>query len=141
MQNLPTVSNDINTTERSKLYSFISSNGFPQLINEPTHIQINSSLYIDLIFIDQPNLSVNSGVHASFHPPCYHQIVDISFNPICYPHHINVEYGYHKTSGSTNITKAFDSVNWAKFFDQRDINVQVSVPMLNYVRCFQKLCS
>ena len=128
------VSNDINTIERSKLYSFILSNGFPQLINEPTHIQINSSLYIDLIFIDQPNPSVNSGVHASFHPPCYHQIVDISFNPnICYPHHINAEYGYHKTSDSTNIRKVFDSVNWAKFFDQRDINVQVSV--LNVKLC------
>ena len=31
-------SKDIDTTEGSKLFSLTSSNGFPQLINEPTHI-------------------------------------------------------------------------------------------------------
>ena len=30
---------DINTTEGSKLFSLTSSNGFFQLINEPTHVQ------------------------------------------------------------------------------------------------------
>ena len=43
---------------------------FPKLINEPTHIQINSSSCIDLVFTDQRNLSLNSGVHASLHPNC-----------------------------------------------------------------------
>ena len=37
-----------------------------------------SSPCIDLIFTDQPNLSVNSGVHASLHPNCHHQIVHTS---------------------------------------------------------------
>ena len=32
-------SKDINTTEELKLFSLTSSNGFPQLINEPTDIQ------------------------------------------------------------------------------------------------------
>ena len=31
-------SKDIDTTEGSKLFSLTSSNGFPQLMNEPTHI-------------------------------------------------------------------------------------------------------
>ena len=35
-------SNDINTTEGLKLLSLTSSNGFSQLIHEPTHIQANS---------------------------------------------------------------------------------------------------
>ena len=61
-------SNDINTTEGLKLFSSTSSNGFSQLIHDPTHIQANSSSCIDLVFTDQPNLSVNSGVHASLHP-------------------------------------------------------------------------
>ena len=33
---------DINTTEGANMYSVASSNGFSQLINEPTHIQENS---------------------------------------------------------------------------------------------------
>ena len=44
-------SEDINTSVGTKLYS---------LINEPTHIQINSSSCTDLVFTDQLNLSVNS---------------------------------------------------------------------------------
>ena len=63
---------DINTTEGSKLLSLTSSNGFPQLINELTHIQTGGSSCIDLMFTDQPNLLVNSGIHASLHPNCHH---------------------------------------------------------------------
>ena len=78
--------NDINTLEGSKLFSLTSANGFSQLINEPTHIQTNSSSCIDLIFTDQPNLSVNSGVHSSLHLNCHHQIVHSSFDlNIYYP--------------------------------------------------------
>ena len=61
-------SEDINTSEGIKLYSLTNSNRFSQLINELTHIQTNSSSCIDLVFIDQPNLLVNSGVHGSLHP-------------------------------------------------------------------------
>ena len=74
------LSEDFNTSEGTKLYSLTSSNGFSQLINEPTHIKTNSSSCIDLIFTDQLNLSVNSGVHSSLHPNCHHQIVHTKFN-------------------------------------------------------------
>ena len=80
----------INSTVGSKLFSLTSSNGFPRLINELTHIQTSSSSCIDLIFTDQLKISVNSGVHVSLHPNCHHQIVHSSFNlNIYYPHHIN----------------------------------------------------
>ena len=46
---------DINTKEGSKFFAPSSSNGFPQLIKEPTHIKTSSSSCIDLIFTDQPN--------------------------------------------------------------------------------------
>ena len=62
------------------MYLLTSSNGFSQLINEPTPIQTNSSFCIDLIVTNQPNLSVNSGVHSSLHPNCHHQIVHTSFD-------------------------------------------------------------
>ena len=71
-------SKDINTTEASKLFSGTSSNGFSELINEPTHIQTNSSFCIDLIFTDQSMLSVNSEVHTSLFQNCQHKIVLIS---------------------------------------------------------------
>ena len=78
--------NDINTIERSHLYSLTSSNDFSQLINEQTHIQTNNSSCIELMFTNQPNLSVNSGVDSSLHSNCHHQIVHTSFNlDIYYP--------------------------------------------------------
>ena len=87
-------SEDINTSEGLKLLSLTSANGVSQLINEPTHLQTSNSSCIDLIFTDQPSLSVNSGVHASLHPNCHHQIVHSSINlNISYPpplHHISV---------------------------------------------------
>ena len=67
--------NDSTTFEGTSLYSLTSSNSFCQLINEPTHIQRNSSSCIDLIFTDQPSLAVNSGVHASLHRNCHQQII------------------------------------------------------------------
>ena len=73
-------SNDINTLESTKLYSVTSSNGFSQLINELRHVQTGSFSCIDVIFTDQPKLSVNSGFHASLHPNCHNQIVHTSFN-------------------------------------------------------------
>ena len=78
--------NDSTTLEGTSLYSLTSSHSFCQLINEPTHIQRNSSSCIDLIFTDQPSLAVNSGVHASLHPNCHYQIIHTSFNlNITYP--------------------------------------------------------
>ena len=73
-------SNGINTTEGTKLFAQTSSDGFQQVINEPTHIQKNSSSCTDLIFTDQPSISVNYGAHASLRPNCHHQIVHASFN-------------------------------------------------------------
>ena len=52
-------SNDINITEGLNLFSLTSSNGFSQLIHEPTHIQANSFSCTDLVFIDQRNLSMH----------------------------------------------------------------------------------
>ena len=60
--------------------------GLHQLINEPTHILLNSFLCIDLIFTSQSNMVIESGVHSSFHSSCHHQIVFAKFNlKICYP--------------------------------------------------------
>ena len=117
---------DVHTTEGSKLYSLTSGNGFTQIINEPTHIQTNSSSCIDLIFTDQPSLSVNSGVHSSLHPNCHHQIVYSTFNLNVYypPPYQRLVWDYKKAD-EKSIRKALDSVNWERLFDSKDIESQV----------------
>ena len=132
-------SGDINTSEGTKLYSLTSSNGFPQLINESAHIQTNSSSCIDLVFTDQPNLSVNSGVHASLHPNCHHQIVHTKFSVnISYPPIYQRLIWDYKKADSEKIRKALDSVNWERLFNKKDIDAQVVVfnVLRNYIKCF-----
>ena len=116
---------DINTVGL-KLFSLTSSNDFSQLINEPTHIQANSSSCIDFILTDQPNLSVNSGVHSSLHPNCHHHIVHSRFNLNIYnlPPYQRSIWDYKKAD-STKIREALDTVNWEMFFDKKDLNAQV----------------
>ena len=120
------LSHDIKTTEGTNLFSLTSSNGFSQLINEPTHIQTNSSSCIDLIFTDEPNLSMNYGVHSSLHPNCHHQIVHSSFNlNIHYPPPYQRLTWDYKKADSIKIREALDSVNWGRLFDKKDLNAQV----------------
>ena len=120
-------SEDINTSEGLKLLLLTSANGVSQFINEPTHLQTSNSSCIDLIFTDQPKLSVNSGVHASLHPNCHHQIVHSSFNlNISYPPPYQRLVWDYKKADSKSIRKALDSVNWERLFDQLDINAQVA---------------
>ena len=109
--------NDINTPEGLKLYSLTCLNGFSQLIHEPTHIQANSSSCIDLIFTDQPKLSVNSGVHTSLHQNCHHQIVYSRFNlDIYYPPPYQRLIWHYKKADTKVIRKALDLANWERLF-------------------------
>ena len=66
--------NDLTTSEGSQVDVITSSFSLIQLIHEPPHILPYSSSCIDLIFINQSNFIMDSGVHASLHPNCYHQI-------------------------------------------------------------------
>ena len=108
-------SEDINTSEVTKLYSLTSAKGFLQIINEPTHIQTNSSSCIDSVFTDQTNLSVNSGVHYSLH-----------LNSLIPPnhHYTSVLYGLKKRQ---ILKKLGNSVNWETLFNKKVIDAQVAV--------------
>ena len=114
------------------------TNGVSQLTNEPTYLQTSNSSCIDLIFTDQPKLSVNSGVHASLHPNCHHQIVHSSFNlNISYPPPYQRLVWDYKKADSKSIRKALDSVNWERLFDQLDINAQVAAFNETILNVFQ----
>ena len=64
-----------------KKFEFLTSKcGFKQVISDQTHILASSSSCIYFIFTPQPNIVMNSGVHSSLHPNCYHQITHVKFN-------------------------------------------------------------
>ena len=78
---------DITSHEGTQLESLTISRGLHQLISDsnqlisdPTHLLLNSSSCIDLIFTDQPNLVVDSGVYPSLHPNCHHKIAVSRYN-------------------------------------------------------------
>ena len=77
---------DITSFEGSDLDFLISQFGLSQIIKEPTHILDNSRSCIDLIFTSQPNMVIDSGVHASLHANYHHQIIYAKFDlKIIYP--------------------------------------------------------
>ena len=61
--------------EKGKLFELLISDvGLYQHINEPRHFIGNLRSCIDVIFTDQPNLFLESGVHPSLQVHCHHQI-------------------------------------------------------------------
>ena len=77
---------DKTSFERNTIENVTSHLGLHQIINEPTHILLNSSSGIGLIFTYQPSIIIESGIHSSLHSSCHHQIVFAKFNlRICYP--------------------------------------------------------
>ena len=71
---------DITSFEGSQLQLITSKFGLSQIITEPTHILENSKSCIDLLFTSQPNMVMDSGVHASLKPHSHHQIIFAKFN-------------------------------------------------------------
>ena len=96
------------TAECTHVEALTSLHNFHQLISELTHLlpQSNSC-------VDQPNLVVNCGTHASLNSKCYHQITHCKLN-------LNIEYpppyerlvwDYRKANAES-IQKSVKSVNW-----------------------------
>ena len=67
------------TPEGTKIEALTSHLGLSQLISEPTNFEPNKNpSCIDLIFTDQPNLVIESGVRSSL--DCLHQITHCRLN-------------------------------------------------------------
>ena len=102
--------------------------GLKQLINEPTHVLVNSATCIGLIFCSQPNLVSESGVLSSLHSNCHHQIIYAKFNlKIHYPPSNEREIWYYNQGDFDLINQAIDIVNWDVALATYDVNDQVSV--------------
>ena len=93
------------------LDALTSSYGLQQIVNEPTHILLNFSSCIDLIFTDQPSLNDNSGTHPSLQANCHHQITYHKLNlKIEYPRPYQRLVWNFKKAIITSIRKAIHTI-------------------------------
>ena len=117
---------DLDSFEGRKIDELTSSYGLSQIISEPTHILPNSTSCIDLIFCNQPNLIIDSGVHSSLNENCHHQLIFAKVNflvhvPPPYERHI----WHYKRSNVDDIKNAINLFDWNRHFRNIDVNKQV----------------
>ena len=114
--------------EGTWLDTFSSFHGLHQLIKEPTHLMENSASCTDLIFTNQSNLVIDSGVHPSLHTNCHHQIVycklnlNIKFPPPCG----RLVWDYNKAD-TEKIKKSIEQVYCENIFNHRSPHQQVAI--------------
>ena len=111
-----------------------------QLIAEPTHVLENSSSCIDLMFTNQPNLIMDTGVHPSLHSKCHHQVIYVKLNlQIEYPPPYTREIWDYGKAQFDLINKTIENFDWNKLFSGQDIHNQVNLfdtTILNIFRNF-----
>ena len=131
---------DITSFKRSEFDFVTTQFELSQKIKEPTHILDNSRSCIDLIFTSQPDVVIDSGVHASLHWNCHHQIIYAKFDlKIFYPLSYERTVWYFKHANSDRIKRAIDIFDWESALNYLDANDQVSVfnsTILNIVSNF-----
>ena len=131
---------DITSFEGSKLDFLTSQFGLLQIIKEPTYILDNSRSCIHLIFTSQPNMVIDSGVHASLHSNCHHQIIYAKFDlKIFYQPPYERTVWHFKHANSDHIERVIDILDWESALNYVDANDQVTVfnsTILNIVSSF-----
>ena len=105
--------NDSENNEGRLFEPITADLGLHQLISEPTHLMGDSKSCIDLIFTDQPNLVVDTGVHPSLHEQFHHQIVygKLSVSNIA-PFPYNRRIWYYIKANFVNIMKSIEMFRW-----------------------------
>ena len=73
-------SNDRTTAEDTQLDYLTSLYGMKQVITKPTNILESSASRIGLIFVNQPNMVMDSGLHSSLLEKCPYQIIYSKLN-------------------------------------------------------------
>ena len=72
--------NDTATEEGTVLENLTSLYGMKQLISAPIQTLQHPSSCIDLIFVNHPNVVIDSGIHPSLHQNCHHQFMFCKLN-------------------------------------------------------------
>ena len=107
---------------------FASLYGMKQVITEPTHISENSDSCIDLIFNNQPNIVMDSGVHLSLHEICHHQIIYSKLHlQIEYPPpYIRKIWDYNR-SETESVNCFIEIFDWSYLFSGKNVHEQVEL--------------
>ena len=88
-----------------------------QLISAPTHVLQHSSSCFDFVFVNQPNLVIDSGIHPSLHQNCHHQIIFCKLNlKIEYPPPYAREVWDYGKAENDLINCAIDQFDWVNLF-------------------------
>ena len=105
--------NDSENNEGRLFEPITADLGLHQLISEPTHLMGDSKSCIDLIFTDQPNLVVDTGVHPSLHEQCHHQNFygKLSVSNIA-PSPYSRRIWYYNKTNFVNIMKSIEMFRW-----------------------------
>ena len=107
--------NDSNNTEGVSIDNLTPSHGLKQLIAEPTNILPTSSSCTDLLFANQSNMVVNSGVFPSIHQSCHYKIVFAKVNlKIFYPPPCTQRIWDYSNANHEAINNAIGSFDWKK---------------------------
>ena len=110
-------------------------------IKTNTHPIQNSSSCIDIIFTDQPNLVINSGIKPSLHENCHHQITYAKFNlQIIYPPPYQRLVWDYKNANASSIQKALNMIDWNKLFSNANVWKTGKYTEWHSVQYFFKLC-
>ena len=108
--------------------SLFLTSGYTQPINSAANIIGNSSSCIDLIFTQKPNLVTSSGIYASLHNNCHHQITFAHINLLIeYPLPYHCLIWDYSNADILNFRKSISSTNWSHLFSNNQIDIQVSI--------------
>ena len=92
------------------------------------HILLDSSSCIDLIFISQPSLVMESGVQSSLHPNCHYQITYAKFNlKNYYPHPYEREIWHYPKANVDHIRRSIDEFSWEICFPNTSMNNKINM--------------
>ena len=124
-----------------ELFSLNNLLGYTQLINEPTNLEPNKSpSCIDLLFVNQPNLIFESGVHSSLYSMCHHQIIFAKISlKIYFPPPYEREVWHYNLAEAELIKRSVSNFDWKKSFHNQGVNEQVEIlnnTLLNIFRNF-----
>ena len=98
-------------------------------ISDPTHLLPKTSCN-DIIFTDQPNLAINSGIHPSLHVKHHHQIIHFKFNLydcIPYPPPYERLVWDYKRANNDAIISSVNQVDWEFLFFNKNVHQKVYI--------------
>lgn len=99
---------------------------FSQLISEPTCNLQNSSCYIDLMFINQSNLVIKSGVQRSLQENCHHFFSKLNLQVMYRPTYKRFVQ-FYKNANTSSIQKALGMIDWNELFSSASVEKQVNI--------------